>query len=54
MSPQNRPIQYFSPEYLKQCKKLTPDQIVQFLEDFRRMFAEQFTGQNQQQGKNHD
>lgn len=47
MTPQQRPTQYFSPEYLKQCKQLTPDQIVQFLEDFRRMFA----GGNQQQRK---
>ncbi len=56
MTPQQRPIQYFSPEYLKQCKQFTPEQIVQFLEDFRCMFAGQFAeqrsaGKKQQQGK---
>ncbi len=28
-------VQYFSDEYLNQCKALSPEQIVQFLEDFR-------------------
>lgn len=28
-------IQKFSPEYLEQCKKMKPEQIVKFLEDFR-------------------
>ncbi len=41
MSKQARPIQYFSPEYLEQCKALTPQQIVEFLEDFRLAFAAQ-------------
>ncbi len=27
--------QYFSDEYLQHCRDLTPDQITQFLEDFR-------------------
>jgi predicted DNA binding CopG/RHH family protein len=30
-----RPVQYFSDEYLEQCRSMTPEQIVQFLEDFR-------------------
>ena len=30
-----RPLQYFSDEYLKNCQKLTPMQIVKFLDDFR-------------------
>ena len=32
-----RPIQYFTPEYLERCKKMTPDEILQFLEDFRQL-----------------
>lgn len=36
-------VQYFSDEYLEHCRKLSPDQIAQFLEDFRLM--------NQQEGK---
>ncbi len=31
----DRPVQYFTEEYLERCKELTPDQIVQFLDDFR-------------------
>lgn len=30
-----KPVQYFSDEYLEQCRKMTPDQIVVFLEEFR-------------------
>lgn len=30
-------IQYFTPEYLENCKTMTPGQIVQFLEDFRQL-----------------
>ena len=32
-----RPVQYFSDEYLEQCRAMTPDQILQFLEDFRSL-----------------
>lgn len=32
-----RPVQYFTPEYLEQCRQMTPDQIIRFLEDFRRL-----------------
>jgi hypothetical protein len=32
-----RPVQYFTPEYLERCRNLTPDQILQFLDDFRQM-----------------
>lgn len=28
-------VQYFSKEYLEQCKQMTPEQILQFLDDFR-------------------
>lgn len=30
-----KPVQFFTEEYLEECKKMTPLQIVQFLEDFR-------------------
>ncbi len=32
-----RPIQYFTDEYLEQCKKMKPEQVLQFLEDFREL-----------------
>lgn len=32
-----KPVQYFSDEYLEQCREMTPDQIIQFLDDFRRL-----------------
>lgn len=30
-------IQYFTPEYLEYCQKLTLEQRLQFLEDFRKL-----------------
>ncbi len=30
-------LQKFTPEYLERCRELTPDQILQFLEDFRAL-----------------
>ncbi len=30
-------VQRFSKEYLKHCKKMTPKQIICFLEDFRKL-----------------
>lgn len=35
-----RPIQYFSDEYLEQCRQLTPTQIATFLEDFRQLHGQ--------------
>lgn len=32
-----RPVQYFDEDYLKECSRMTPGQIVRFLEDFRRI-----------------
>ena len=32
-----RTIQHFSDEYLQRCRELSPDQILQFLDDFRRL-----------------
>lgn len=34
-----RPVQYFSKEYIERCKELSPDQILQFLEDFRNLHS---------------
>ena len=30
-------VQYFSDEYLEQCRGMTPDQVLRFLDDFRRL-----------------
>jgi hypothetical protein len=32
-------IQYFSEEYLKRCKGATPEQILEFLENFRLLIS---------------
>ena len=32
-------VQYFSAEYLLECEKMTPDQIVAFLENFRKLYG---------------
>ena len=32
-------VQLFSDEYLERCRRLSPDEIVCFLEEFRRNFA---------------
>ncbi len=32
-----RPVQYFSKAYLKQTRRMSPEEILQFLEDFRLM-----------------
>lgn len=34
-----RPVQYFSDEYLERCRKLSPDDIVRFLDEFRRLYG---------------
>lgn len=34
-------IQYFSDEYLERCKGATPDQIIEFLENYRLMASEE-------------
>jgi len=36
-----RPVQLFTDEYLAQCRHMTPDQVIRFLEDFRRLQASQ-------------
>jgi predicted DNA binding CopG/RHH family protein len=30
-------LQTFTDEYLESCRAMTPDQIIQFLDDFRRL-----------------
>ncbi len=35
-----RPVQYFNKEYLERAKELTPDQILEFLEDFQTLHSE--------------
>ncbi len=32
-----KPVQYFSPEYLAQCKKMSVTDRLRFLEDFRKL-----------------
>lgn len=34
-----RPVQYYSDEQLEQGRKMKPEQILQFLEDFRQLHA---------------
>jgi len=34
-----RPVHYFSDEYLDQCRIATPEQILTFLERYRKMQA---------------
>jgi hypothetical protein len=35
----NRSIQYFSKEYLKRCEGVTPEQVIEFLENYRMLFS---------------
>jgi predicted DNA binding CopG/RHH family protein len=35
-----KPIQYFNKEYVERCRELTPDQILEFLENFRMLASE--------------
>ena len=32
-----RPVQYFTDEYLQQCREMKQDQVLRFLEDFREL-----------------
>ncbi len=34
-------VQYFSDEYLERCRQATPEQILEFLENFRLMNSSQ-------------
>lgn len=35
----NKGIQYFSKEYIKRCEGATPDQIIEFLENYQMLFS---------------
>jgi predicted DNA binding CopG/RHH family protein len=35
----NKTIQFFTKEYLERCKGMTPDQIIEFLENYRMLFS---------------
>jgi predicted DNA binding CopG/RHH family protein len=35
----NKTIQYFTKEYLERCKGMHPDQIIEFLENYRMLFS---------------
>lgn len=37
MTAPKRPLQRFSDAYLERCRELSPEDIVRFLEDFRRL-----------------
>ena len=37
----NKTVQYFTDDYLESCKKMTPEQILNFLENFRLLHLEQ-------------
>jgi predicted DNA binding CopG/RHH family protein len=32
-----KPVQYFSDDYLQQCREMTPEQIIKYLDDFRQL-----------------
>jgi len=34
-----RPVQMFNDDYLRQCERMSADEIVKFLENFRRIHA---------------
>ena len=36
-----RPVQKFSDDYLKRCSEMSPDEIVRFLDDFRRIYGQE-------------
>ena len=35
-----KPVQYFTKEYLERCKGMTPDQIIEYLDNFRKLTSE--------------
>lgn len=46
-----RPVQYFSDDYIERCRNLTADQILQFLDDFRRLHGSALLAEKEQQRK---
>lgn len=41
-------IQFFTEEYLKSCRGMTPDQIIEFLENYRMLLAQSQIGASQE------
>ena len=41
-----RPVQFFTKEYLDHCRGMSPDQIVAFREDFRQVHAAAVKGRS--------
>lgn len=39
----DKPVQYFTDEYLEHCKKLKPEHILRFLEEFRLLHSAYLT-----------
>jgi predicted DNA binding CopG/RHH family protein len=35
----SRPVQYFSNDYLEECRRFTPEETIEFLENFRELGA---------------
>jgi predicted DNA binding CopG/RHH family protein len=35
----DKPIQYFNREYVERCRDLTPDQILEFLDNFQKLMS---------------
>ncbi len=34
-----KPVQYFTDDYLERCKGATPEQVIEFIENYRMLFA---------------
>ena len=48
-----RPVQYFSDDYLERCRNLTPDQILQFLDEFRQLHGGVLLAERKRQIEKH-
>jgi hypothetical protein len=35
----NKTVQYFTEEHLRRCEGMTPDQVIEFLENWRMLFS---------------
>lgn len=46
-----RPVQHFTPDYLQRCRQMTPEQIIRFLEDFRRLHGANPSGANRSRSR---
>lgn len=41
-------VQFLTKEYLERCKRMTPDQILEFIENYRALFASAKTKEKSQ------